>query len=80
MILGELRAELSKSGIKQVGVLRKSPSENGKECVTIYFSSDQKIVFPFRPTNIYPLVVKTTADTQKVNIEKVKALKRAFDL
>jgi len=78
MTLGELKAELLPLGIKPVGILRKSPTDSGNKCVIIYFSSDQKIVFPFRAENIYPLVVKSTDDSQKVNIEKVKALKRSL--
>lgn len=80
MTLGELKVELQKSEIRQVGILRRSPTENGKGCVTVYFSSDPHIVVPFRPKNIYPLVVETGSDTDHVNIEKVRALKRAFGL
>jgi hypothetical protein len=78
MTLGELKIELSRLGIKPVGILRKSPTENGVGCITIYFSSDQKVVFPFRAENIYPLIVKSTDDNRNVNLEKVKALKRSL--
>ena len=75
MNLGELKAELKQHGIRVVGTLRND-SEGGK--VVVFFSSDQKIVFPFRPNNIYPLPLRSADDTTPVNSEKVAALKRAL--
>ena len=75
MNLGELRAELKQHGIKLVGILRND-SDGGK--VVVFFSSDQKIVFPFRPNNIYPLPLKSSDDSTPVNSEKIAALKRAL--
>jgi len=65
-------------GIRQVGTLRKTAQENGAPVVTLYFSSDTNIVFPFRLKNIYPLVLKSDSDDTPVHSEKVKALKRAL--
>lgn len=77
--LGALKAELKKSGIRQVGILRRTQSDKGGSTrVTIYFSADEKIVFPFKPKTIYPLVLKSDADDTPVNKEKVKALKRSL--
>jgi hypothetical protein len=80
MTLGELKADLRILGIKQVGTLRirALPKENGSEDITIYFSSDDKILVPFAPKTLYPLVMKSDADDTHVNIEKVNALKRYF--
>ena len=75
--LGELRAELRKQGIRPVGTLRVR-TEDGPELTTIYFSADEKIVFPFAPKTIYPLVVNGDSDDEPVNSEKVAALKRYF--
>ena len=46
--------------------------------VVVFFSSDQNIVFPFRPKNIYPLPMKSADDNTTVNSEKIKALKRVL--
>jgi hypothetical protein len=74
MNLGELKKDLSDSGIRVVGTLRNSPEDN----VTIYFSSDNQIAFPYRPKNIYPLVLRSDKDDEHVNSEKVKAIKRTL--
>jgi hypothetical protein len=76
MNLGELKQDLKDSGIQVVGTLRNSPDED--LAVTIYFSSDQNISFPYRPKNIYPLVLRSDDDTEHVNAEKAKALKRSL--
>jgi hypothetical protein len=78
MNLGELKNDLKQSGIQVVGTLRNSPSEDGSQVVVIYFSSDKNIAFPYRPQNIYPLVMKSDSDDEHVNIEKVKAIKRTL--
>jgi hypothetical protein len=77
MTLGELKADLRNHGISVVGSLRSS-SENGQKRTVIFFSSDKEIVFPSRLKNIYPLPMKSGDDDEKVNIEKVKALKRSL--
>ncbi len=75
MTLGELKAELKQHSIRIVGTL-KNDSEGGG--VVVFFSSDQNIVFPFRPKNIYPLPMKSADDNTTVNSEKIKALKRVL--
>ena len=77
MTLGELKAELRKYGISVVGSLRSS-SENGQKRVVVFFSSDKDVVFPSRLKNIFPLPMKSGADNENVNIEKIKALKRTL--
>jgi hypothetical protein len=74
MTLGELKAELKQHGIRVVGILRDDSAEG----VVVFFSSDPKIVFPFRPKNIYPLPMKSADDGTKVNSEKIEAIKRAL--
>jgi hypothetical protein len=76
MTLGELRAELKQHGIRIVGVLRNDSEKGGG--VVVFFSSDPNIAFPFRPKNIYPLPMKSAEENAEINIEKVKALKRAL--
>jgi hypothetical protein len=75
MTLGELKAELKQHGIRVVGTLKNDSDGGG---VVIFFSSDQRIVFPFRPKNIYPLPIKSADDGTLVNREKVEALRRAL--
>ena len=77
MTLGQLRAELKQYGIRQVGTLRKTKEGEQPGPIAVYFSSD-KVVFPFRPKNLYPLVLNSDSDDTRVNSEKVKALKRAL--
>jgi hypothetical protein len=83
MTLGELKADLKNYGIEEVGILRsrRLPNEGSPdqwESTTIYFSSDKKIVVPFRPKNMYSLSVKTGHDDEVVHSEKIKALKRSL--
>ena len=78
MTLGELIEDLKTSGVRQVGVLRKSSNDGGKGRVTIYFSPGKKIVYPFPANKIYPLVLKSDDLNQKVHSEKIKALKRSL--
>ena len=80
MTLGELKEDLRKLGIRQVGVLRirALPSSNGSDHTVVYCSSDEKIVVPFAPKTIYPLVVNSVTDDEFINIEKIKAIKRYF--
>lgn len=78
MTLGVLKIELKKFGIRQVGTMRISASDKGSGPVTIYFSSDQNIVVPFRLKNIYPLVLPSEDEDEKVHSEKIKALKRSL--
>ena len=79
MNLGELKEDLRRSGIRVVGALRNSSVEDGSnQGVVVFFSSDQDIVFPFRPKNIYPLPMKSDRDDEHVNIEKIRAVKRSL--
>jgi hypothetical protein len=82
MTLGELKRDLRKHGIRVVGVSTiRHPSSvpDESEKVTVYFSSDEKIVFPLKPpSKIYPLVVKSASDDVPVHSEKIKALKRSL--
>jgi hypothetical protein len=77
MTLGELKADLRSHGISVVGSLRSS-NENGQKHIVVFFSSDKNVVFPSRLKNIFPLPMKSGADDENVNIEKVKALKRSL--
>jgi hypothetical protein len=78
MTLGELKEDLKRLGVRVIGTLRDSPTEEEEGSVVVYFSSDQDIVFPFRPKNVYPLAMKSDADNEYVNSEKVKAIKRSL--
>ncbi len=70
--------DLKHLGIRKIGVLKRSSQSNGKTYVTIYFTTDKKVVFPHKLDNLYPLVLTSDADTQKVNDEAIKALKRSL--
>jgi hypothetical protein len=80
MTLGELKVDLRKHGIRPIATLRMRtlPNDNGWDRVVIYFSSDEKVVFPYAPKNVHPLVLKTDSDDQVVHSEKIKALKRSL--
>ena len=58
--------------------MRKVPGENGWDRTVTYFSSDEKVVFPFGPKLVYSLITKTGADDEVVHSEKIKALKRTL--
>jgi hypothetical protein len=80
MTLGDLKVDLRKHGIRPIATLRmrKLPSDNGWDRIVTYFSSDEKVVFPFAPKNVYSLVTKTDSDDEVVHGEKIKALKRSL--
>jgi hypothetical protein len=58
--------------------MRKAPKTDGYDYVVTYFSSDEKVVFPAPPKNVYALVTKTDSDDERVHREKIKALKRSL--
>jgi len=78
MTLGELRAELQKIGVKQVGAMRRSSAEKQQTC-TIVFSADDKIVVPFAPKTAYFLALDSLDPNTRVNSEKYKALMRSIE-
>ena len=76
MTLGELKEELKKLNIACLGSLRDSSKPPGKD-VTVLFTKDNNVVWPFRPKEpIIPLVTATGKDDEKIHPEKIKALKR----
>ena len=78
MTLQELLVDVKPYGIRRIGVLKRSNSQNGKEYVSVIFTTDPKVVFPHKLDNVYSLVLASDSGTQKVNSEQVKALKRAL--
>ena len=80
MTLGELKSELRRHGIRAIGSIRmrKLPTENGWDRTVTYFSSEEKVVFPFAPKKVYPLITKTGTDEEQIHDEKIKALKRTL--
>jgi hypothetical protein len=76
MTLGELKAELKALNIVAVGSLKNSSQPVGKN-VTVLFSEEGNVVWPFKPDKaIIPLVTATGKDNEKIHPEKIKALKR----
>ena len=84
MTLGELKKEIRKRGKRVVAsaALRFSEdysAQTDAERVTVYFSGEEQITFPFPPTGgIYPLVTKTGLDNEELHAEKVRALMRSL--
>ena len=79
MTLGELRAELLKLGIRQVGAMSRpvAPGEQPR-AYTFMFSADEKVVFPFGLKTAYFLTLSSREDSAKVHSEKYQALMRAI--
>jgi hypothetical protein len=80
MTLKELLADVKPYGIRKIGVFKRSNPQNGKVYVSVIFTTDEKVVFPHKLENMYALVLASDSDTQRVNMEQVKALKRALIL
>ena len=80
MTLGELKAELKGLGIRPIGTLGNVPHSPDKDNVVIYFSADEKIVFPFAPKTLFSLPMRSASDNEIVHTEKIKALKRSLIL
>ncbi|HEY1649974.1 MAG TPA: hypothetical protein VGF96_18465 [Terracidiphilus sp.] len=80
MTLGELRAELLKLGIRQVGAMsRPVPPGEPPKAFTFFFSADEKVVVPFALKTRYFLTLRSREDSAKVHPEKYKALMRAIE-
>ncbi len=79
MTLGDARKQLLQIGIRQVGALRRPPTDDEPASATLIFSADAKIVVPFALKTVYFLVVDSSDDDAKVNTEKYNALMRAID-
>lgn len=78
MTLGEIRAELNKLGIRQVGAMGRADSTSGRPSYTFIFTADAKVVFPFGLKTAYFLTLDSKDDSTPVNSEKYKALMRAI--
>jgi hypothetical protein len=78
MTLGEVRAELKKLGVRQVGAMSRADSASGRPSYTFMFTSDAKVVFPFGLKTAYFLTLDSKDDSTPVNSEKYKALIRAI--
>lgn len=78
MTLGELRTELQKLGIRQVGAMSRLSSSGERASHTFIFSADEKVVFPFGLKTAYFLTLDSNDDSARVNSEKIKALKRTI--
>jgi hypothetical protein len=84
MTLGELKKAIRIRGKRVVASAALRFSENyspqgDAERVTVYFSGEEQITFPFPPTGgIYPLVTKTGLDNEEIHPEKVRALMRSL--
>jgi hypothetical protein len=79
MTLGDLRAELSKLGIRQVGAMSRPSTEGERKSYTFVFTADIKVVFPFGLKTAYFLTLDAKDDNTKVNVEKYNALMRAVE-
>ena len=80
MTLGELREELLKIGIRQVGAMRRLyDGETTPSPATIFFTADEKVVVPFAMKTTYALAVKSLKDDTPINSEKYKSLMRAIN-
>lgn len=79
MTLGELRQELLKLGIRQVASAKFPPPQGHPPTVSLMFSADTKVVFPFPLQTQYYLALDSDDDNTPVHSEKYAALMRAIE-
>ena len=78
MILAELKARLAEAGIRQVASSKKT--EFGQKIrVTIFFSNDEKTVFPFKLKTMASLVTDSLNDDQPINREQYLSVLRQIN-